>query len=439
MTTVEALLEAAERPNTRRSYEAALRHFELDWNGFLPASEEGVASYLAHYSATHTASTLSARLAALSRWHVENGFADPTKALKVRQVLKGIRASFPVQPKQAKPIALHQLERLDVWLQEAVQAAQRRADRAALLRHRRDRALVLIGFWRAFRSDELSRLQIEFVSTDAGAMHCFLPSSKSDRRSEGRLFSVPRLSRLCPVRAYEEWISEADLHDGPIFRSISRWGSISPRGVHPGSMIGMLRRVILEGGDEDARKFSTHSMRRGLANWARDTGWDLKDLMSYVGWKDVKSAMRYIDSPTHQLQTRFERGLTTTTGAVDAGQTTRTRQTEPAAPMPDRAQTASPASWTKLTVQIRMSLLAGSPSALKRARRFIEKSCLARFPVHALEADGSLFEISVPQQSEDNLEATVQELLDDMYRVAVDHHCTLQASIRDQHTGRIWE
>ncbi|MFD1690927.1 hypothetical protein ACFSHR_03265 [Azotobacter chroococcum] len=36
-------------------------------------------------------------------------------------------------------------------------------------------------------------------------------------------------------------------------------------------------------------------MRRGFATWAAANGWDLKSLMGYVGWKDMKSAMRYID------------------------------------------------------------------------------------------------------------------------------------------------
>ena len=44
-----------------------------------------------------------------------------------------------------------------------------------------------------------------------------------------------------------------------------------------------------------ADEFSSHSLRRGFAGWATANGWDLKTLMEYVGWKDVKSAMRYID------------------------------------------------------------------------------------------------------------------------------------------------
>ncbi|MGL4409202.1 MAG: hypothetical protein ACRCTU_12485 [Zoogloea sp.] len=50
-------------------------------------------------------------------------------------------------------------------------------------------------------------------------------------------------------------------------------------------------------------------MRRGFAGWAHSTGWDLKELMEYVGWRDLKSAMRYMDVAEQGLAERFERGL----------------------------------------------------------------------------------------------------------------------------------
>ncbi|NVL47787.1 tyrosine-type recombinase/integrase, partial [Pseudomonas syringae pv. actinidiae] len=44
------------------------------------------------------------------------------------------------------------------------------------------------------------------------------------------------------------------------------------------------------------RALHQHSLRRGFASWAHAAGWDLKSLMAYVGWRDIKSAMRYIDA-----------------------------------------------------------------------------------------------------------------------------------------------
>src|SRR5689334_6233436 len=78
--TVDQYRSAATRENTRRSYASALQHFEQAWGGFLPASADQVARYLAEHASELAFNTLKHRLAALSRWHVEHGFHDPTRS-----------------------------------------------------------------------------------------------------------------------------------------------------------------------------------------------------------------------------------------------------------------------------------------------------------------------------------------------------------------------
>ncbi|MFX5506231.1 Tn3 family resolvase, partial [Acinetobacter baumannii] len=74
--------------------------------------------------------------------------------------------------------------------------------------HTRNKALVLIGFWRGFRSDELSRLQIEHSPVEPGrGMTIVLPRTKTDRNHVGTTHKAPALSRLCPVAAYEAWLA----------------------------------------------------------------------------------------------------------------------------------------------------------------------------------------------------------------------------------------
>ena len=143
MNRLDQYLEAAQRENTRLSYQSALRHFEVEWGGFLPATTDSVARYLADYGGKLASSTLRHRLAALSRWHADHGFVDPTKAPLVRQVLKGIRALHPSQEKQAKPLELEHLQRVVDWLETEIVLAQSSRDQQALLRHTRDRALEI--------------------------------------------------------------------------------------------------------------------------------------------------------------------------------------------------------------------------------------------------------------------------------------------------------
>lgn len=306
MSELERYLEAAERPNTRRSYATAVRHFEVDWGGHLPATAEAVARYLAAYAGKLSVNTLKQRLAGLARWHADFGFHDPTRASLVRTALKGIQAVHGVQEKQAQPLQLAQLTRIWSASDEQLEGA---TDHQRL-RPLRDRALVSLGFWRGFRGDELTRLQVEHVTLVPGkGMSLFLPRTKGDRQNEGTMFKVPALSRLCPVVATATWMEAAQLTAGPLFRNIDRWGHVAEHGLHPNSIIPLLRQIFAQAGIEATDAYSGHSLRRGFAHWADAHGWSLKALMEYVGWKDLRSAMRYTDGADGFGQMRIESSL----------------------------------------------------------------------------------------------------------------------------------
>ena len=296
MSDIDRYIEAATRDNTRRSYRSAIEHFEVTWGGFLPATSEAVARYLATYAGSLAVNTLKVRLSALAQWHSSQGFPDPTKAPVVRKVLKGIRALHPAQEKQAEPLQLQHLEQVVASLEQEAQTARAEGDQPGLLRARRDTALILLGFWRGFRSDELCRLQIEHVKAVAqSGITLYLPRSKTDRENLGKTYQTPALQRLCPVQAYIAWITEAALVRGPVFRGIDRWGHLSEEGLHANSVIPLLRQALERAGIA-GELYTSHSLRRGFATWAHQSGWDLKSLMSYVGWKDMKSAMRYVEA-----------------------------------------------------------------------------------------------------------------------------------------------
>ena len=298
MDKAERYLTAGTRENTRKSYRAAIEHFEVTWGGFLPATGEGIVRYLAEYADSLALSTLRQRLAALAQWHLSQGFPDPTKTPHVRQMLKGIRVVHPVKQKQATPLQLRHLEKAVNWLDSKARAAIESGDYLALMRYRRDAALLLIGFWRGFRSDELARLQVEDTQAEAGTgITFYLAYTKADRDHQGSTFNTPALKKLCPVEAYINWITVAGIANGPVFRKLDRWGNLSEKGLKSTSFIPLLRRILEDAGIP-AQAYSSHSMRRGFATWASANGWDIKGLMSYVGWKDMKSALRYVDAST---------------------------------------------------------------------------------------------------------------------------------------------
>ena len=307
MSDIDVYVQAATRQNTRRSYRTAVEHFEVQWGGFLPATSDMVARYLADYAGTLSSNTLKVRLAALSQWHLDQGMPDPTKAPVVKKVLKGIRTLHPAQEKQAKPLQLEQLQYVASWLDEQIALAIGMGDTKAQLKHTRDRAILLLGFWRGFRSDELSRLDVDFMQlTPNEGIELFLPFSKGDRESRGEVFKVPALANLCPVEAVQTWLAISGIQSGALFRGVNRWGHLGKAGLHSGSFIALLKTFLAAAGVDDAADYSSHSLRRGFASWATANQWDLKSLMQYVGWKDVRSAMRYqpITAPFASLKSQ---------------------------------------------------------------------------------------------------------------------------------------
>ena len=319
MSKIDHYLHAGTRDNTRIAYQAAVRHYEIEWGGFLPATSENIAQYLVDHAESLAMNTLRQRLAALAQWHVEQGFADPTKAPLIKKILKGIQRKHPAQEKQAKPFQLEHLALVDRWLEKTIASANASGDRAGELRHTRNRALLLLGFWRGFRGDELTRLQIEYIEINPGqGMSFFLPYTKSDRQNKGTTFKAPALKQFCPVTAYTAWKELTGLVSGPVFRSVNRWGQIGDEGLHMDSLIPLLRTIFRDAGVINPDDYSAHSLRRGFANWATGNGWDLKTLMDYVGWKSVQSAMRYVDAADPFSQHRMESSLALSQGASRA-------------------------------------------------------------------------------------------------------------------------
>lgn len=304
MTTIDQYIHAATRANTRKAYRGAIQHFEVEWGGFLPATADSVAQYLVDHASSLAINTLRLRLAGIAQWHIDQGFPDPTKAPHVRKVLKGIAELHPIMEKRARPMQLDQLAKVVAHMDQQIAGLQ---STPGALQPLRDKALLLMGFWRAFRSDELARIQADHVDAQAGkGMEIYLPRSKGDRSGKGRRFKAPALKKLCPVEAYLDWTSAAGIVNGPVFRAVNRWGQVADKGLHPSSVIGIIRGCCGKAGIEGAQDFTSHSLRRGFAGWANDNRWGIKSLMEYVGWRDAQSAMRYIEAADPFARHRFE-------------------------------------------------------------------------------------------------------------------------------------
>jgi integrase len=62
-------------------------------------------------------------------------------------------------------------------------------------------------------------------------------------------------------------------------------GHLADTGLHPSSIIGIVKSCCQRAGIDHWETFTSHSLRRGFANRANGQSWDTKSLMEYVGWR----------------------------------------------------------------------------------------------------------------------------------------------------------
>lgn len=167
-----------------------------------------------------------ARLTALSRWHVHQGFTDPTSTPTVRKTLAGIARTHGRPKKKAKALPIEDLELIVVRLSSLL-----------TLKTARDNALLQVGFFGGFRRSELVAIKEEHLRWTPEGIEILLPRSKTDQTGEGMVKAIPYSDGpCCPAKALRAWLDAAGIAAGRAFRSVSKWGAMSESALSVGSV-----------------------------------------------------------------------------------------------------------------------------------------------------------------------------------------------------------
>jgi len=279
---VREYVREAVSENTRRAYRSDLEHF-ADWGGAIPATPETVAAYLSDHAAVLSVATLKRRLAAISVAHEARGRPSPTSTKLVQATLRGIQRTHGAPQRQAKPLLVEDLLRI-----------------MALLGNRpkdiRDKALLLIGFAGVFRRSELIAVNCNDIEIVHQGMIITIRRSKTDQTGQGRRIGIPMArGRYCPVHAYECWIDVAETDTGPIFRSVTRHGQVTADRLSTRSVSDIIKERVKAIG-LDAKYYSGHSLRAGLATSAAIAGVSTLAIRQQTGHRSDATLARYVRS-----------------------------------------------------------------------------------------------------------------------------------------------
>ena len=276
---------AATSDNTRRAYQADIRHYEA-WGGQLPATTDAIIRYLHAFAETLNPRTLSRHITAIKQWHRYQHFQDPTTSPIVGKTLTGIARVHGKPKEKAAPL-----------LPEHLMKIARQLSAQSALSAYRDNALLQVGFLGAFRRSELVNIRIEDIHWQAEGIEILIRRSKTDQLNAGQYCVIPNGNeQLCAVRALKIWLEKTAISEGFVFRRIHRGNKLSELSITPDSVNDILRKHAIEAGIENATDFSSHSLRRGLATTASFAGVSLPAIMRQGRWKQVNTVMEYIEA-----------------------------------------------------------------------------------------------------------------------------------------------
>jgi len=272
---LRARIEATWAPNTRRTYGSTLRLYErFCTENDLKTAEVGSVLVFCEYLASQGRkyATIARHLAAL---RVRYGIADD----RLRLYLRGLRRTLGSAQSKKAPLTPTQLG-LIRW----------DSGRKGL----RDKALLLVGFFGAFRNSELVGLNIEDVEfTPEGAI-LTLRKSKTDQEGRGREVAIGYAKRpeLCPVRALQSYIATLGRTTGPLFVSMRK-----SQYTHSRLSTYAVALIVKDYADRiglDPRQFSGLSLRAGFVTTAALMGATENEIALQTGHKSPTAVWRYI-------------------------------------------------------------------------------------------------------------------------------------------------
>jgi integrase len=305
---------------------STLKAYQDDWKRFqtwatsrgviaLPASPDVVSTHLGWLAAEgYSISIIGRFLSAAGHYHQEANCVFPRNDPLVAKMFKGIRQRVGV--KQTKKTALELGPLIEVCKRLRV-AAESRPDETERIPWLRQRAILTVGWFCMLRSANLVAIRrghvrlvrlegidpIDDINRPNGLI-LHLPKSKTDQLQEGRDVAAHAQAEeaVCPVRALVEYLHASSFAPEDLIfpvseRTVTRL--VKKLVANPAHDHKSLREIDrCPPCSESARRFGSHSLRRGSATTQAKQGVPQRQIMRQGGWKSEKVMHGYVEDAT---------------------------------------------------------------------------------------------------------------------------------------------
>jgi integrase len=151
---------------------------------------------------------------------------------------------------------------------------------------------LLLGFAGALRRSELVALDVADLESDTDGVRVIIRRSKTDQEGAGDFVPIPNGTKLKLVAAILRWLEAASIAEGPIFRPITRGGTIGPQRLTDCSVAEIVK-ARAEAAGFDSRVFSGHSLRAGFVTSALAAGADILRVMDQTRHREMRTLKAY--------------------------------------------------------------------------------------------------------------------------------------------------
>ena len=202
----------------------------------LPAEPATIAAFLVDEAERGiAASTIGRRVAAIRYAHKLAEHPDPTGHPDVTETLKGIRRRLGTAREGKAPATAEVVTRMLAHV-------------PAGLAGQRDRAILTLGFSAALRRSELVALDVADLVLDREGLRLMIRRSKTDQEGAGQEIAVPHGRHLKPVEAVHVWLAAAGITEGPVFRPVTRAGTVRNARLTDQSIANIVKRYATAAG-----------------------------------------------------------------------------------------------------------------------------------------------------------------------------------------------
>ena len=224
-------------------------------------------------------------MAAIARANRLAGHPLDTRHPRIRDVLRGIGRTHGGPPKRAQALATEEVQKLVATCADDLVGM-------------RDRALILIAFAGALRRSELCGIEVAHLTWKPRSLELLIPRSKTDAEAEGTRIGIPRGRSVetCPVRALLAWLRAAGIEHGPVFRAVTRHGTLRATALSGEAVrLIVLKRARLAGiRGTLLEPISPHGLRAGFVTAAYRNNVPDEEIMGHSRHRSLTVMRSYV-------------------------------------------------------------------------------------------------------------------------------------------------